>query len=183
MKRVFVIFISLFVISSINLFAQSEWLGKWQTAAMTEETEKVILEYFFQNDSVMSMTFFTDNQIAGVGRCVSSVSVDGRYDKIGPLFSVSLNPKSLSVNLLKFVKYDKNSPVSERQIVKLIGNTAKPMYANFEDVRMIYVTHDSPDTISFILGDENNAMDLELHRPTITIEMLLGLDEETDIND
>lgn len=86
MKRSFVILLSLFVISSINLFAQSEWLGKWQTDPMTEGTEKVIMEYYFQNDSIMSMTFFTDNQIPGVGRCVSRVSMDGSYKKIGPLF-------------------------------------------------------------------------------------------------
>lgn len=57
------------------------------------------------------------------------------------------------------------------------------MFANFEDVRMIYVTHDSPDTISFILGDESNAIDLEFHRSTMTIEQLFDLDEETDVND
>ena len=150
---------------------------------MTEETEKVIMEYYFQNDSIMSMTFFTDNQISRVGRCVSSVSMDGSYNKIGPLFFVSLNQGSLKVSLLKFDTYGRNSSGSERQIVKQIENTVKPMFANFEDVRMIYVTHDSPDTISFILGDESNAIDLEFHRPTMTIEQLFGLYEETDVND
>lgn len=183
MKRLFVILLSLFVISSINLFAQSEWLGKWQTDPMTEGTEKVIMEYYFQNDSIMSMTFFTDNQIPGVGRCVSRVSMDGSYSKIGPLFFVSLKQRSLNVSLLKFVTYGKNSSVSERQIIKQIENSVKPMFAGFEDVMMTYVTHNSPDTISFILGDESNAIDMEFHKPTITIEQLFGLDEETDIND
>ena len=150
---------------------------------MTEGTEKVIMEYYFQNDSIMSMTFFTDNQISRVGRCVSSVSMDGSYNKIGPLFFVSLNQGSLKVSLLKFDTYGRNSSGSERQIVKQIENTVKPMFANFEDVRMIYVTHDSPDTISFILGDESNAIDLEFHRPTMTIEQLFGLDEESPIEE
>ena len=183
MKRVFVILISLFVISSINLFAQSEWLGKWQIDPIAVGNEKVIMEYYFQNDSIMSMTFFTDNQISGVGRCVSRVSMDGSYNKIGPLFFVSLNQRSLNVSILKYDTYGRNSSGSEKQIIKQIENMVKPMFANFEDVRMIYVTHDSPDTISFILGDESNAIDMEFHKPTLTIEQLFGLDEETDIND
>ena len=183
MKRILAILLSLFVISSINLFAQSEWLGKWQTDPMAEGTEKVIMEYYFQNDSIMSMTFFTDNQISGVGRCVSRVSMDGNYNKIGPLFLVSLDQRSLNVSLLKYDTYGRNSSGSEKQIIKQIENTVKPMFANFEDVRMIYVTHDNPDTISFILGDESNAIDMEFHKPTVTIEQLFGLDEETDIND
>ncbi len=134
------------------------------------------MEYYFQNDSVMSMSFVTDNQIAGVGRCVTNISMDGRYNKIDPIFFVSLNQESLKVSLLKFVTYGKNPSVSERQIIiKHIENTVKPMFANFEDVMMIYVTHNSPDTISFILGDESNAIDMEYHRPTMNIEQLLGL--------
>lgn len=182
MKRILAILLSLFVISSIDLFAQSEWLGKWQTDPMSEGTEKVIMEYYFQNDSIMSMTFFTDNLISGVGRCVSRVSMDGSYYRIGPLFFVSLNPRSLNVSLLKYDTYGRNSSVSERQIIKQIENTVKPMFAGFEDVRMIYVTHDSPDTISFILGDENNAIDMELHKPTMTIEQLFGLNKESNID-
>lgn len=181
MKRLFVILLSLYVISSINLFAQSEWIGKWQTHPMTEGTEKVIMEYYFQNDSIMSMTFFTDNQIPGVGRCVSRVSMDGSYSKIGPLFFVSLNQRSLNVSLSKFVTYGKNSSVSERQIIKQIENSVKPMFAGFEDVMMTYVTHNSPDTISFILGDEINAIDMEFHKPTMTIEQLLGIDKDSSI--
>lgn len=183
MKKFFLNLFSLSFFMSINLHAQSDWFGKWQTDQMVEGTEKAIIEYYFKNDSVMSMSFVTDNQIAGVGRCVSNVSMDGKYDKIGPLFFVSLNQRSLKVSLLKFVTYGKNTSVSEGQIIKQIENTVKPMFANFEDVRMIYVTHDSPDTISFILGDESNAIDLEFHRSTMTIEQLFDLDEETDVND
>ena len=183
MKKILVILLSLLVISNIDILAQSEWLGKWQTDPIAEGAEKVIMEYHFQNDSIMSMTFFTDNQISGVGRCVSRVSMDGSYNKIGPLFFVSLHQRSLNVNLLKYDTYGRNSSDSEKQIIKQIENTVKPMFANFEDVRMIFVTHDSPDTISFILGDESNALDLEFHRSTITIEQLFGLDEETDVND
>lgn len=183
MKRIFVILLSLFFISKINLFAQSEWLGKWQTDPMAEGTERVIMEYYFQNDSVMSMTFFTENLIAGMGRCVSRVSMDGSYNKIGPLFFVSMIQRSLNVSLLKYDTHGRNSSVSEKQIVKQIEDTIKPLFTNFEDVMMIYVTHESPDTISFILGDDSNTLDLEFHRPTITIEQLFGLDEEIDIKD
>ena len=183
MKRSFIIIFFLFVLSSLFLSAQSEWFGKWQTAPIEEGTEKVIMEYDFKNDSVMSMSFVTDNLIAGVGRCVSNVSMDGRYEKIGPLFFVSLNQGSLRVSLLKFFLYEKNAPISEGQIIKQIENTVKPMFANFENVGMIYVTHDSPDTISFIYGDESNAIDMEFHRPTMAIEQMLGLDVENNINE
>lgn len=169
----------MFVFSSLHLFAQSKWLGKWQTDLIAEGTEKVVMEYYFKNDSVMSMNFITDNQIAGVGRCISNVSIDGRYDKIGPMFFISLNQESLKVNLLKFVTYGKDTSVSEEQIVEQIENTAKPMFASFEDVRMVYVTHDSPDTISFILGDESNATEIEYHRPTKKIEQLFDAPSDT----
>lgn len=131
----------------------------------------------------MSMTFFTENLIAGMGRCVSRVSMDGSYNKIGPLFFVSMIQRSLNVSLLKYDTHGRNSSVSEKQIVKQIEDTIKPLFTNFEDVMMIYVTHESPDTISFILGDDSNTLDLEFHRPTITIEQLFGLDEEIDIKD
>ena len=183
MKRFFIILLSLFVISSQNLSAQSEWFGKWQTSPIAEGTEKFIMEYYFKNDSVMSMSFVTDNKIAGVGRCVSHVSMDGTYDKSGPLFFVSLNQRSLKVSLLKLVTYGKNSSVSEGQIIKQIENTVKPMFVNFKDVRMIYVKHNSHDTISFIIGDVGNAIDVEFHRPRKDIEQLFGLDEKTNIND
>lgn len=183
MKRACILFLSIFVFSSLKLYAQSEWFGEWQTDPIEEGTEKIIMEYYFKNDSIMSMSFVTDNQIAGVGRCISNISVDGRYNKIGPLFFISLNQESLKVTLLKFVAYEKNASIIEEEIIKQIKNKAKPMFDNFEDVRMIYVTHDSPDTISFVLGDESNATEMEYHRPTMTIEQLLGLDEETNIND
>ena len=120
MKKFFLTLFYLSFFMSINLHAQSDWFGKWQTDQMVEGTEKAIIEYYFKNDSVMSMSFVTDNQIAGVGRCVSNVSMDGKYDKIGPLFFVSLNQRSLKVSLLKFVTYGKNTSVSEGQIIKQI---------------------------------------------------------------
>ena len=91
MKRNFLIFLSLFVFSNFNLYAQSEWIGKWQTEPIAEGTEKAIMEYFFKNDSLMTLTFYSDNQISGVGRCVSEISMDGRYSKIGPLFIYSFD--------------------------------------------------------------------------------------------
>lgn len=182
MKNIIII-LSLFVISSLDLFAQSEWFGKWQTDPMVEGTERYIMEYYFKNDSTMSMGFVTDNQINGEGRCVWNVSVDGIYDKNGPLFYISLDQESLKVSLLKFVTYGIDASVAEGQIIKQIENKVKPLFANFEDVRMIYITHDSPDTISFILGDEGNAIDMKFHRPTMTIEQQFGLDAETGIND
>ena len=182
MKRNFLIFLSLFVFSNFNLYAQSEWIGKWQTEPIAEGTEKAIMEYFFKNDSLMTLTFYSDNQISGVGRCVSEISMDGRYSKIGPLFIYSLNQESLNANLLKYETNGSNLPSSEKQIIKLIKNMVKPMFADLENVAMLYVTHDSPDTISFIVGDENNAKELEFHRPMMTIEQLFGLDEETNID-
>lgn len=72
-----------------------------------------------------------------------------------------------------------NSSSSKQRIIKQIENTVKHIFANFEDVNvsMIFVTHESPDTISFIIGDQ----DLEFHRPTMTIEHLFGLDKESSI--
>lgn len=186
MKRVVVIFLSIFVFSSFKLYAQSEWLGKWQTDPIVEGVEKIIMEYYFKNDSAMSMSFVTDKQISGVGRCISRVSIDGKYDKTGPLFFICLNQNTIKVSLLRFVTYAKNASVSKKQIIKQIENTAKPMFANFENVRMIYVTHESPDTISFVFGDENNAIDMEYHRPTKTIEQVFDVPlkaHDSEVND
>lgn len=186
MKRVVVIFLSMFVFSSFKLYAQSEWLGKWQTDPIVEGVEKIIMEYYFKNDSAMSMSFVTDKQISGVGRCISRVSIDGKYDKIGSLFFICLNQNTIKVSLLRFVTYAKNASVSKKQIIKHIENTVKPMFANFKDVRLIYVAHDSPDTISFVLGDESNAIDMEYHRPTKTIEQVFDVPLKThdsEVND
>lgn len=178
MRSHIIIFVSLFFLSW-NVYAESEWMGRWQTDPIIEGTEKVIMEYDFKSDSIMSMSFFTDNQIAGVGRCVSEVSMNGRYKKIGPIFIVSLSQGTLKVKLLKFVAYGRNSSAYEGKIVKQIENTVKPLFAGFENVSMIYVTHDNPDVISFIIGDTSNAMDMKFHRPTETINQLFGLDAES----
>ena len=141
------------------------------------------MEYCFKNDSLMSMTFFTDKQTPKVGRCISEISVDGKYNKFGPLFLVSLNQSSLNVKLIKFALCRNNSFVSESQIICQIQNSAKLLIANFTEMQMIYVLHDNPDIISFVYGDENNAIDVEFHRPTKPIEQIFGLDDSDFVDE
>lgn len=147
-----------------KLHAQSEWLGKWHSAPIEEDSEKVIMEYDFKDESAMSMAFFTDNYTARVGRCVSKLSIKGTYNKVGPFFFISLDTESLNVEIVKLEA--SNSYVSREKILNQLKLTGAALFYGHTDVSMIYVQHESPDTISFVFGDGDNAMDLVLHRPS-----------------
>lgn len=174
-KRLVVIMSFLLCFITNNVYARSEWLGKWQSEPIKEGTETAILEYHFKNDSVMSMSFVTDNHIVGVGRCVSKCSIKGTYSKYGPFFEVSLDPNTLNVSLLNFVAI--STSATKNQILSQLRTMAKTMFDGYDNVRMIYVTHDSPDIISFIYGDESNAMEMEFHRSNKPLEQLLDIKE------
>lgn len=47
---------------------------------------------------------------------------------------------------------------------KQILTNAKNTFAGYDGGAMIYVTHDDPNVMSFIFGDETNAMDLKFKR-------------------
>lgn len=175
--RIISLFFALLIV--IPAFAENEWFGHWQSEPMTEDNETFILEYDFKDDSKLSMSFITDNQIYNVGRCVSRITIDGSYNKIGPMFFVSLENETIEIEILKLQTTGRH--ISESEMKQTIRKNAEPLFSGFDDVGMIYVTHEKPDEISFIYGDEGNAMEMEFHRPNESIEELLNItDEETD---
>ena len=174
MKKTLFVLLSFFFFFTLKMSAQSAWLGKWITDPMEEGTEKMIMEFDFKNDTEMSVAFYTDNKKSGLGRCVSKVSANGTYTAIGPLFFMSIDSKSVNVEILKLTLDNSHIKVTKSAIAQQIKATASILFANFEDVEMVYVTHDDPNVISFIIGDEQHAEDMEFHRPEKPIEQILG---------
>lgn len=164
-----------FLIISIPLCADNAWIGRWQAEPIIEDNEICILEYDFKNDSILTMSFITDNQIPNVGRCVSKITIDGTYFNLGQFFFVSLDQNTLNVEILKF--YSKDSAITEKSAKQSIRENAEPLFSGYDNVMMIYITHENPDEISFIVGDENNAMELKLHRQRVSIEDILKIQE------
>ena len=167
------------LVISITLYASNDWLGRWQTDPISVDNETLVMEYDFKNDTSLSMCFFTDNWIPTVGRCVSKVTIDGIYQSVGPIFFVSLDDKSLNVEILKL--YTKDSGIKEKYIEKYIRENAEPLFSGYDNVRMIFVTHENTDEISFIYGDVGNAMNMDFHRPNQSIEQIFKIAEEEPV--
>lgn len=166
------------LIIAMPVFAENEWYGKWQSDPMTFDNETVVMEYDFKNDSELTMSFITDNKMSNVGRCVSRISLDGSYNSVGPIFFVSLDSETLRIEIIK-LKTAGNS-ISESAIRQEIRKNAVPLCSGYDNVGMIYVTHEDSEDISFIYGDENNAMEIEFHRPQKSIEELLNISEDKE---
>lgn len=67
----------------------------------------------FNDLTNMTMGFETDNKIPTVGQCISYISVNGTYDKIGPILIThideqSLNAKSRNLILTKLLRIRQN---------------------------------------------------------------------------
>ena len=169
MKNSIYFILFLFVFTKLDISAQSEWLGKWQSNIEYVGTDKIILEYDFINNSEMSMSFYMENIIPKEGRCISKVSLDGKYTVSGPIFFISLNDESLSVSVLKFVSIYGNPSTQEQQIIELLKSSALNLFNGYKEIETIYVTHDDKETISFIYGNESRTKEIEFHRPTESI--------------
>ena len=86
-KRIFFGTLLLVVLITVtsNAFAQQNFIGKWQSKEIKEDTETLVMEYIFKDSTRMEMAFITDNQIPNVGRCISRISVQGTYQVVGPI--------------------------------------------------------------------------------------------------
>lgn len=171
-----ILFLVCAILIAIPAFAENEWFGNWQSELMTENNETMILEYDFKNGSELTMSFITDNQTPNIGRFVSRITIDGSYNKIGPLFFVSLDNETIEIEILKLLSTGRH--ISESEMKQTIRKNAEPLLSGFDDVRMIYVTHENPDEISFIFGDEGNVMEMEFHRPSECVEKLLNITDD-----
>lgn len=165
-----IIFIA--VVIPIALYAEDKWIGKWMSDPIKVDTETLTMIFEFKDSTNMTMGFETDNIIPNVGQCISYISVNGTYDKIGPIFITHIFEQSLKAEIKKldlektFTDKAKSAWVEElkKTMNKQILTNAKNTFAGYDGGTMIYVTHDDPNVMSFIFGDEANAMDLKFKR-------------------
>lgn len=171
-NRIVVIFTLLITLSS-PLIAQTDLIGSWKSKSMKEGTETVFMELTFKDSVNMQMAFVTDNNIPNVGRCLSRISVYGTYNFVGPIFLTEINKKTLNVKIIKLElagdmakKTPANMiPMLKTQLKQQISQSAISLFSNYDVGSMIYVTHEGTnDVISFIMGDETNAVDMEFTR-------------------
>lgn len=160
------------IIIPISLYAEDKWIGKWKSVDIQEDTETMTMFLEFNDSTNMTMGFETDNTIPNVGQCISYIYVSGIYSKIGPIFITHIDEQSLNVDIKK-LEFDKAfTDKSEAGWVEDLKNSmkkqiltnAKGIFAGYDGGTMIYVTHDDPNEMSFIFGDETNAMDLKFTR-------------------
>lgn len=165
-----IIFIA--VVIPIALYAEDKWIGKWKSDPIVVDTETLTMIFEFKDSTNLTMGFETDNRIPNVGQCISYISVNGTYDKIGPIFITHIFEQSLKAEIKKLdlektlTDKAKSAWVEElkKRMNKQILTNAKNTFAGYDGGTMIYVTHDDPNVMSFIFGDEANAMDLKFKR-------------------
>lgn len=166
------------LIFTIPVFAENEWYGRWQSDPMTFDNETMVIEYDFKNDSELTMSFVTDNRIPKVGRCVSRISLDGSYSKVGPIFIVNIDQETLNIEVIEFQTVGKS--ISEYEIRQELRKNIASMLPGFDNVSMIYVTHEDSEDISFIYGDEKDAMEIEFHKPQKSIEEIFNITKDKE---
>lgn len=94
-----IIFIA--VVIPIALYAEDKWIGKWKSDPIEVDTETLTMIFEFKDSTNMTMGFETDNKIPNVGQCISYISVNGTYDKIGPIFITHIFEQSLKAEIKK----------------------------------------------------------------------------------
>lgn len=167
------LFIVLFLAVSPAVFAQKDLIGKWQSNSISVGTESMKMELMFKDSVHMEMAFITDNRIPNVGRCLSRMSIQATYQFVGPYFLTEIEHSTLATKILNLELSDemkKKTPPSmipslKASLNKQMKQTAVALFAGYDGGSMIYVSHkDTDDVFSFIIGDENNAMDMEFTR-------------------
>lgn len=167
------LFLFIFLIIPTLSLAQPNFVGKWKSEEMKEGTEKVIIEFIFKDTTNMEMAFITDNAIPDVGRCVSRISVQGTYSVIGPLMFTEILKNTMIVDIKDFELIGEKAkktpqsmiPTLKTYIKKQLEQSAMYLFAAYDGGSMIYATHEgTKDVISFIIGDEENAIDLKFTR-------------------
>lgn len=166
------IIVALVALIPVSVHAEDKWIGKWLSDSIQVDTETMTMILEFKDSTNMAMGFETDNNIPNVGQCISYISVNGTYEKIGPIFITHIDEKSLKAEI-KRLHFDKAfkekagaawiDEFKKSMKVQILTN-AKNTFAGYDGGTMIYVTHDDPNVFSFIFGDETNAMDLKFTR-------------------
>lgn len=160
------------VVITITLHAEDAWIGKWKSDPIQVDTETMTMIFEFKDSTNMVMGFETDNIINNVGQCISDISVNGTYEKIGPIFITHIDEKSLKAEIkrLHFDKAFKEKAGAawidefKKSMKTQILTNAENTFTGYDGGTMIYVTHDDPNVFSFIFGYETNAMDLKFTR-------------------
>lgn len=164
MKKTLICIVFLFTILSFSLSAQNAWFGEWQSEPLVEGTEKVIIEFNFSNDTTMMMSLITYNNVVGAGSCISRMSISGTYEKYGPLFDVNLDQESIDVSVLKYLTHQ-GKRLYKGLFLHEIQSRAESIFSNIDEILMVLVTHENHDEISFVIGNENQAAEINFHRP------------------
>ncbi|MDE7135948.1 MAG: hypothetical protein K2N91_04900 [Muribaculaceae bacterium] len=162
--RFFIILIAVAIPFAIQ--AEDKWIGKWRAEPFKVDTESMTMILEFSDSTNMVMGFETDNRIPGVGECLSYISVKGTYNKIGPIFMMDLDEATLDAEIKKLVLKNKSVTPDKlkRSMQKMLLANAKSVFSGYDGGMMIYVTVDDPDKMSFIIGDETNAMEMNFTR-------------------
>lgn len=171
MKKTLILLVSLFFV--LPMMAEKSLIGRWQSEPINEGTEKAVEELTFIDSTHLELAFITDNNDPMTGRMVTRMSVKATYQAWGPMFFVKLDLPTVKTKIEKLeltdaFKASMPAGYSMEDTKKLLQQQAhqqaKLMFSMTEEFSMIYITHEENDTISFIIGDENDAMDLVFHR-------------------
>lgn len=157
-----------FLVIPTVVCAQTNLIGQWQSQKIQEGTEELTIEFSFKDSVHMEMAFVTDNQVPQVGRLVSRIAVLGSYLFLGPLCFLQIEKESISVEIIKIKLNSGAGTISENEKEKLkeyILKKVGPLFDSFSNTMMIYVSKENDENaFSFIIGNEENAMNLEFTR-------------------
>ena len=171
MKKLFLTIVAMMLLVSAS--AQVDLTGRWQSQQITEDTERLTVEFLFKDSVNMEMAFVTEERVPNVGLCLSRITVQGSYSFIGPLFFPSVDSNTVAVKIEKLeldeALANKATPTMRKDFEKMLETQmleiAIPLFENVDGSYMLYVSHeDTEDSFTFILGDENNAIALFMNR-------------------
>lgn len=171
MKNLFLTIAAMMFLVSAS--AQSNLTGRWQSQKITEDTEQLAVEFFFKDSVNMEMSFVTENRMPNIGFCLSRVTVQGTYCFVGPLFFPTVDNNTVSVKIEKLeldeALTNKTTPTMRKDFEKMLEKqmleTAVPLFENLDGSYLLYVSHEgTEDSFTFILGDENDAIELVMDR-------------------
>lgn len=130
------------------------------------------MEYIFKNSTQLEMAFLVENTIPQVGRCLARVSVQGTYSTSGPIFNLDVDKNTLAVVIQEFELASEMAedvpqsmiPLFKEQLQKQLETSAASIFAPFDGSSMIYGLNEELGLLSFIIGDENESMEIVFTR-------------------
>jgi len=171
MKNLFLTIAAMMLLVSAS--AQANLTGRWQSQQITEDTERLTVEFLFKDSVNMEMAFITENRMPNIGLCLSRIAVQGTYSFVGPFFFPSVDSKTVAVKIEKLeldkALANKTTPTMRKDFEKMLEmqmlETAISLFESFDGSYMLYASHeDTKDSFTFILGDENDAIALVMNR-------------------